>query len=712
MILSMSKIKSKTFFILSLFALFIQCKPSNEQSLESYTPIKEFQPAYYAFSNALSQSSNAKDYDLDEIMKVLNGMERAQNECSDFHSFLEYLAKLDYSKIPDDVIEVKMALLPILQDLFLVKKDSTELSNNWEMVTKCLVSGVKTSIENTDTKAMLCSLVGNGGEPMSTAISAFANTMANATNEAYNQYLQVQKDREINEGEFCKIKDRYLEYLYDYYPIYIKYYKEWDKLCVDKDQAYIQLYSKRPVDCYNTTASILDKFPKNRDAMLLHAAAAIGIASSQQNNIGDLQSKTLPDQQNAVNTNSLGFYEEAETMLDDYITEYPTESAPALLIKGLSSISQGSNEKAMNFFEQAAIEYPRQAEALKSMMNSYLTRNYLNNSIEGLTLLRYYNSTSEGYGYFSPNFQKAIYYQSIGDIESASKEIYNHFFRREHQGLYDCLLSDMEFCEDNLYPCLKAALMETALMDITVNEKTNLLSNDALEIIFTNNSDIDLRNVRLFVCYHLNDMYINDYIVEPCHTVSTISQGSSQTWEKVIDKDNPESFGGADIVKIRAIMMTDDKVAWIDDLNYRRSELSKELNKILPSGPDSKTQNLLGSFALSPESLRDKIKEETSVAFDSQGSRIKNLLGQSKTIMTINIPRSICLVDPVFSLGEPSDGVFPISQGIHGSKVVVSFDCTSLDKIPPLYICGHGVNMCLNIDKSGNTATITEAKVL
>ncbi len=57
----------------------------------------------------------------------------------------------------------------------------------------------------------------------------------------------------------------------------------------------------------------------------------------------------------------------------------------------------------------------------------------------------------EGYGIFSPNLLKAHYYAEHNDVEKSKEEIYNHFYRRGNQGVYDCLLSDMQYCEDNMY---------------------------------------------------------------------------------------------------------------------------------------------------------------------------------------------------------------------------------------------------------------------
>ena len=70
-------------------------------------------------------------------------------------------------------------------------------------------------------------------------------------------------------------------------------------------------------------------------------------------------------------------------------------------------MDMGNARSALSYFDQAAIEYPRQAEELTDLLNSYRSRTYLNKSVEGMYLLNLYKSTMEGFGLFSPNFYKA-----------------------------------------------------------------------------------------------------------------------------------------------------------------------------------------------------------------------------------------------------------------------------------------------------------------
>jgi len=174
----------------------------------------------------------------------------------------------------------------------------------------------------------------------------------------------------------------------------------------------------------------------------------------------------------------------------------------------------------LSYLDQAAMEYPRQTEALTDLLDSYRSRTYLNKTPEGQYLLRLYRSTMEGYGMFSPNFLKSKYYAQKGMMEESKNEIFNHFFRRGNQGIYDCLLSDMQFCEDYLYSSFKQLLMEHSFIDVAITPATDWKfsdKDDEIQVSINNRSDIDLENVRIFLCIHYTDMYKDEYdVVKVC----------------------------------------------------------------------------------------------------------------------------------------------------------------------------------------------------
>ena len=153
--------------------------------------------------------------------------------------------------------------------------------------------------------------------------------------------------------------------------------KEWDKLCVNKDKAYLDLYSGRMADAYNSTEKIIKEYPTNREALLLKSLSLINIGSGYMNEpMDDEQILTISKEINLPDTIKRNikwnvFFIEADLVLDNYLEAYPERSAPALVLKGLLHSRLGENSRAMSFFDQAAMEYPRQAAQLTDLLDSY-----------------------------------------------------------------------------------------------------------------------------------------------------------------------------------------------------------------------------------------------------------------------------------------------------------------------------------------------------
>ena len=305
--------------------------------LETYTPSEEFKPAFEALNK-----EPEPQYDIEETVRLLNGLEVAQNQSTDFFSFLEYMAKQDYSKVPAEVLEAKKKLLPILQKMFDLQKQYDELDNIW-MLARSATSGATNFAENANPIAVLSTIF--TGDPLS-AVNINKN-LAEAKTAAFEQYEKDQKLKESLKKEIEDVRMSYIDYLADYAPIYFKYMNEWDKLCLDRDKAYLDIYAGRTKDAYNAVQKVLDKYPTNREAMLLKSLALIQMADTKApvNTLqpSDIERDSLP--QESPNDKHLT---EAYAILEDYTELYPNRSAPALVLKGLISLKEGNDSQAMS----------------------------------------------------------------------------------------------------------------------------------------------------------------------------------------------------------------------------------------------------------------------------------------------------------------------------------------------------------------------------
>lgn len=671
------------------------------QESEVYQPSQEFQPAFEALE-ADSPVDNP-EYDIEETVRAMNALEVAQCQSEDFISYLEYVARQDFSRVAPEVLEQKKKLFPILQRLYELQKEHKELNDVW-MLMRSATSGASSFVEEVNPIGVIGSMI--TGDPLTGTVSV-AGGVDKAQEVAFDEYEKQKDLKKSLEREMEALRLKYVEYLEGYAPIYHKYMQEWDALCLVKDKAYLDLYGGNPIDAYNRTEEILKTYPENREALLLKSLALIEIASDFSPSADSSMTALPPSFKVDLNNESKPkqsiseFFVEAETTLDNYIQLYPARSAPALVLKGLLYRSLGDNAKAINFFDQASVEYPRQAAALTDLLDSYKSRAYLNKSAEGKYLLRLYRSTMEGFGIFSPNLLKAKYFAQQGDVENCKEEIFNHFFRRGNQGVYDCLLSDMQYCEENMYSSFKQILLEQSFLDVGVEPVTNWHlgdKDDEIKVVINNRSDIDLENVRIFLCLHYTDMYKDEYDVQKLPSVNIIKHNDKT--EIGVVKLNYENKRYNDITRIRAIAMTDDKICWIDNVDYKYMKASEMAVKENKSNSHLATlkQQLLEDFDINNDKLlsiiEDGIKIYASVSdgnfWHDMKNDVKNLVAGKDKNLRIELPRILSIIDPVFSINEINSAdksIRPTENYLSGSNICLEFDFQPNEEDSlPLYI--------------------------
>lgn len=703
-------------------------KANPELQIENYQPVEEFQSAYEALKERKADIN--KEYDIEETVRILNGLEMAQAKSDDFYSFLEYMAKQDYSMVASDVIDAKIKILPLLQQMFKLQKQYKEFSTIW-MLVRSAAAGAKTlAKESSSTGAGMAAMKAMAGEGPLAIVDMSENLGIDAAkNAAFDHYEEEMDLKSKLEDEIEELKMAYIDYLSGFVPVYTKYMKEWDRLCINKDKAYFDVYSGRMVDAYNSTSKILQQYPRNREALLLKSLSLINIGSGEMNTIPDspevlsiVKEMQLPD---SMKCEWNDFFVEADITLDNYIELYPERSAPALVLKGLLNYRIGKEQQALSYLDQAAMEYPRQAERLTDLLDSYRSRTYLNKTPEGQYLLRLYRSTMEGYGMFSPNFLKSKYYVQKGMMEESKNEIFNHFFRRGNQGIYDCLLSDMQFCEDYLYSSFKQLLMEHSFIDVAITPTTDWKfsdKDDEIRVSINNRSDIDLENVRIFLCIHYTDMYKNEYDVVKVPTTKNIIRHheiSDLGTMKLAYADKKYQ----DITRVRAIAMTDDKICWIDKADYKESHASTLLNNSQYGKEillDKIKKHFLTDYSLDADALQKLLEMEISVNGGAPIQKMENSTwlswGKVKEIsstvtklwskpdkkLKLEIPRVLTLIDPVFSIYQLQDKdkvMLPQENFLAGSSIRLKFDYELKDgDLLPLYIYSDFVNFRVDIE--------------
>ena len=722
--------------MLLLLVTGVGCKRTDgidllSMDLEQYEPVEEFAKAYEALSNQEQMSSDAP-YDLEQTIRVINAMELAQMHAESFDDFLDYMAKQDYTGVAPDVLEAKRKLFPLLEYTYKLQQQDEQLNNIW-MLMRSVARGSESLMDDTSLIELIMMM---HSDIFALFHLASGGDVEKSLNEAFEQYEKDVKLKAQVREDLDRLRESYRKYLEYYVPIYKKYMGEYDALCVEKDQAYFDLYGGRADDALQHTQNILNKYPDNAEAMLLQSMGLILESASETQPIpsismNDIETgQPLPDHEEEERPQLPMSVKqrEASDMLKRYTELYPTRTAPALMLEGLLYQQLGDQNTAMLRFHQASVEYPRQAERLTDMLDAYNMRTYLTKTPEGQYLRRLYASTMEGYGLFSPNLQKARYYANQGDMEESRKEIFNHFFRRGNQGIYDELLSDMQFCEENLYGPFKSLLIEQSYIDVSVEPTSSWLfwkDKSEVHVSLSNRSDLRLENVRVFLCIHYTDMYKDEYdVVKVPKTLNIIEPRSTADLETVELKYKDKNYD--DITRIRTIAMTDDRICWIDEVKY------KEAKALAPNRGDNSNLNqwqqrdreeYLSNYSLEPLKLQKALRTGITVLppevdpteEKSAWKSIKGWVSHPDNTLNIELPRTLVMADPVFSIRplDANDALQPDENYLSGTSIHLHFDYVpELDEVLPLYIYTEAADFRVDILYRGKDSTVQAVTIL
>ena len=761
--------KLSSFFLLTSSLILLSCSSETQVdllslSLDNYKPVDEFVDAYEAISSQTGLQSG-KDYDLEKTVRVLNALELAQVRSESFDEFLDYMARQDYTGVAPDVLEAKRKLFPVLEYTYKLREQDEQLSDAW-LLMRGAARGGETLVRNTSASTLLRAALGD-----MFAVLGIVNgeDAERSTNEAFAQYEKDKKLKSQLRDDLQKLRASYRQYLEDYTPIYKKYMQEYDALCIEKDKAYLDLYAGRTEEALSHTQSILQQYPDNPEAMLLHAMALIMtsvngsgfmvngsgfMVHGSKFKVPDsvIPTPVIPDsalspQPSALFPDSVVPGEEkpltinpepltlnpspltvASALLARYATRYPSRTAPALVLEGLLLQKMGDEQAAMSRFHQASVEYPRQAAQLTDMLDSYNRRNYLTRTPEGQYLRRLYASTMEGYGLFSPNLLKAKYYADQGKMDQSREEIYNHFFRRGNQGIYDELLSDMQFCEEHLYGAFKGLLLESSYVDVSIEPESEWLfwdSDDVMRVTINNRSDLDLENVRVFLCIHYTDMYKDEYdVIKVPHTANIIAKHTTADLDTVTLRYPGKTY--KDITRIRAIAMTDDRICWVDDVNYKQSHALSFLRGGQRDASALQAQareEYLRTYSLEPQKLRRTLQEGITIlppeedpsADRSWWDTFLSWFSSPDNDLKVELPRVLAMTDPVFSLHplDSDEAITPEDNYLSGTVIRLRFPYVPAygDHLP-LYIYTESATFLADILYRGATSQVVSVTIL
>ena len=229
--------KTRLISLLAVAILLISCDKKID-----YVPIEAFEPSYKAL-----QGAQGDNYDIEETIRILNGIELAQAQSENFDEFLEYMARQDYSKVAQDVVDLRVKLLPVLQEMYLIDQEYKHL-NIWNTLGRDLSTDVSQIAAQQNNRPHtleklygLLSIMSLTDIPTPTSITVSSITKTGTM--VFEQFEKNQKLKDDLSKRMHHVRKQYIEYLEDYMPVYNKYMQEWNQLCLIKDRAYLQLYS-------------------------------------------------------------------------------------------------------------------------------------------------------------------------------------------------------------------------------------------------------------------------------------------------------------------------------------------------------------------------------------------------------------------------------------------------------------------------------------
>lgn len=248
---------------------------------------------------------------------------------------------------------------------------------------------------------------------------------------------------------------------------------------------------------------------------------------------------------------------------------------------------------------------------------------------------------------------------------------------------------------------------------------------ELLRVKINNRSDIDLENVRVFLCIHYTDMYKDEYdVVRVPKTMNIIAKHSTTDLDTVRMTYANKNY--SDITRIRAIAITDDRICWVDDINYKKSRaivISNTADKEGHKRIEKDKEEFLKNYSIEPSKLKQTLLTGITVLQPDDDPReekgfwatIGSWFSRPDNDLKIELPRVLTMIDPVFSVGriDENDALLPTKNYLSGTAIHLVFDYVPKynDQLS-LYIYSDFVDFRVNIIYRGKDSQISSVEMI
>jgi hypothetical protein len=586
----------------------------------------EFGPVLEKMAEATK--SPPQSYDVDRTVRVIHEVDLALRESNSFKEFLARAASEDYRGVAPEVLEGRRKVMDVLMRLYARQAETADQQALWDAPRKFLLQNLSVVDANAGASA------GEGVVP-SGSVDLGVRIDGQRARELLDDIEREHRARVDLIRDVREMENELVSAMVEYSVAFHKYLEEWDRLCILRDRAYLAVANGDWTSAKLNAESAVAQAPHDKEAHLLLALALIEGGGQED-------------------------WDRAAAVLSAFLEEHPDSSAPALLLAGVLAAKQNNLDTARLNLQQAAAYYPRQAKELTDLLNPYRARAYLRKTREGRYILQLYQGTMLGAGYFSPDLQLARLHFVAEDTVSGRKKLMDHFFRRRAEGEWGFILEDLEFCRRFFGDEFGALFIEDAYFDLDLEET---MMGGKLTVSVNNRSDRALHNATLLLALQFTDMYPDDYEVMTVGATQAAVLANDETAFGEVDvrsTSNGAEKGIDDIVLERAILVSDEAVAWVDVPEHRFAETMK-LRK-------AAADTTRGAAAGPAARLQDR-------ALDAAGQAAVELdLGIGADDVLIKLPSDTLLLNPVFRLTYAGAELTPAEDTLADGRVHLRFE--------------------------------------
>lgn len=568
------------------------------------------------FAPAMAALSGTPDapVDIDRTVRVLHQVDESMRHQDDLPGFLATVAKEDWRGVPREVLAARSKILDVQLELYGKQVEKEEQEAMWTLSRDIVL-----------TTLSVVSVKGEGG----LAPTASFEVDREAARQRLDELQKAESERRQLVRDVNQLEGKLIRASMDYAVVWAKYMEEYDRLSIHRDRAWLASRRDDWVEVEREAKIAIEMAPNDIEAHLLLARSYIEEGTPEKR-------------------------EMALALVDDVMQRHPNSAAPAMLLRGLVKERQRDLAGAQADYEQASQLYPSSASALADVLDPYKIRSNLRKSRAGAGIVESYASTMVGAGYFSPELHMARLAYTRGDREAGKRKVVDHFERRRAQGQWDFILADLVWAEEVLGDDFRSIFPEESYLDLHA-EKTMLGLGQKLGVRVDNRSQRTLKNAALVLCVRFTDMLTGDYVTFPGERTMPEILPRKSTDFGVVDLDT-EVFGKLrtenDIVEMRAILVTDDGVLWVDTEKYkdeRRAEAKAH--------PDAQAAS----------------KWSRVVESAGRDAKVVRQSGLIDDALEIELPASMVWLRPKFTLNYGEVSLQAASHVIEGDKIKLRF---------------------------------------